>query len=302
MGLGAVALMGAGGGLWWWKQGVHSAPKVAAPAPGLVGSAAAKLAQNRGACPAGMVFVPAGTFTMGSPDGEGKDDERPAHPVKLQGYCLGGTEVTVASYRDCVHEKRGELQCTPPRPQPSCNWTNPARGQHPINCVDWTQADTYCKWAGGALPTEAQWEYAARGADGRKYPWGSEPPRNNRLNACGPECAGSHENRQTMYDKPDKFVETAPVGSFPDGAGPFGALDLAGNVFEWVADWYAPYAASATPAQDPTGPATGGDKPVHVLRGATYYSGDPLMARGAARFPALGSGSPTAGFRCVQKP
>jgi len=292
VGLGALVVVGGGGGFWWWKNGTSAAKPATATTP-----LAARLAPFRKSCPEGMVFVPAGTFTMGSPDGEGGTDEHPAHPATLEAFCIGGTEVTVAAYSACVRDKRGDLQCTAPRKFASCNTGNTARAQHPVNCVDWAQAETYCKWSGGALPTEAQWEYAARGTDGRKFPWGNEPPVNSRLNACGRECADAHSKRKAMYDKSDKFTETAPVGSFPEGASPFGALDMAGNVSEWVADLRAPY---------PGGPAfviePGGIEPTRTVRGGTYMTSDPDLVRVAARQGLFGTGVVGTGFRCVQKP
>jgi formylglycine-generating enzyme required for sulfatase activity len=302
VGLGALAVIGGGGGFFWWRNASRAPSPNAAAAASAAAAMKSKLAEHRGSCPEGMVFVPEGTFTMGSPDGEGHADEHPAHPVKLSAFCIGGTEVDVHNYRECVHDKRGDLQCTAPKTFPSCNWGAAARVHHPVNCVDWAQADTYCKWAGGALPTEAQWEYAARGTDNRKFPWGNEPPRANRLNACGTECSEANPERHAMYDKSDKWHETAPVGFFPDGASPFGALDMAGNVYEWVGDWYAPYTAAAAPVQNPTGPATGGAEPLHILRGGTYFSGDPLLVRSTARSPAPGAGAASMGFRCVHAP
>src|SRR5262249_8083182 len=150
-----------------------------APAPD-----AGSLAPDAGsACPEGMVSIPAiDTFNMGS--AYGNSDEMPQHNVRLSAFCMDKTEVTVAAYQRCVDEK----QCEPAggkNVSQSCNRDNPGREKHPINCVNWDQAVKYCKWAGGQLPTEAQWEYAARGTDGRTYPWGNELPQASRLNACG---------------------------------------------------------------------------------------------------------------------
>jgi len=145
-----------------------------------------------------------GTFWMGSPAGEGDMREQPAHQVTVSGFCIDQTEVTVEAYGRCV---RGG----PCRPAPTpyeysnlamfvefCNAGRSGRDSHPVNCVDWNQANTYCKWSGGRLPTEAEWEYAARGTDGRRYPWGSEAPGPRLLNACGSECV---ESKRKSGDK-----------------------------------------------------------------------------------------------------
>src|SRR5262249_6708533 len=131
---------------------------------------------------------------------------------------------------------------------PLCNARDPeARAMHPINCVTWENAAAYCAQAGKRLPTEAEWELSARGPDGRKYPWGDDPPSAVFLNACGKECsAWAKKNRvddMAMYEADDGWVHTAPVGSFPKGASRYGLEDVVGNVWEWVADWHAPYVA-----------------------------------------------------------
>ncbi|MFT3767133.1 MAG: SUMF1/EgtB/PvdO family nonheme iron enzyme [Minicystis sp.] len=296
VGLGALAVVGGAGGFFWWRHASSATVKPSTPG-GSASSVAARLAPHRGSCPEGMVFVPAGTFTMGSPEGEGNADEHPAHAVNIPAFCIGGTEVTVVSYRDCVQNKRGDVQCTVPRNFPSCNWSNGARAQHPVNCVDWAQADTYCKWAGGSLPTEAQWEYAARGTDGRKYPWGNDAPAQDRLNACGSECSDVRPGRKAMYKKSDGFHETAPVGSFARGASPFGALDMAGNVSEWVADPRAPYPGGKPLTTDPTAA-----EPPYNVRGGSFLTNDPNLARAAARQGVAAPGMISTGFRCVHQP
>lgn len=181
------------------------------------------------ACPAGMATIPGGTFRMGSPEGEGDSDERPMHLVTLSPFCLDLTEVTVVAYGRCVSAGA----CTAPatsvakpgeRDDPWCNWGR-GRDDHPVNCVDWTQADTFCRWADKALPTEAQWEFAARRPQGRRFPWSGREP----------------VARLLRWDSEDG---TTPVGRYPAGRTPEGVLDLAGNVAEWVADGFAPYAAA----------------------------------------------------------
>ena len=181
-------------------------------------------------------------------------------------------------------------------------WCNRSdRPDHPINCIDWELAAAYCAWRGGRLPTEAEWEYAARGSDDRVYPWGNEAPDVKRLNLCGRECAALaarelHDEWKPMYDGDDGWATTAPVGSYPDGASPFGVLDMAGNVWEWTDDWHGPYPATAQ--VDPRGPATGTSR---VSRGAGWASRGPTRARGADRnWLDPKSRDCDLGFRCVQ--
>jgi formylglycine-generating enzyme required for sulfatase activity len=177
----------------------------------------------RAPVPDDMLPVPAGKFVMGADD-EGERDEQPAHEVELDGFLLDKTEVTNAAYRECVMAK----VCRPWRDDVARKMKYGAeknfRGpQQPVVGVSWDDAKKYCEWRDKRLPTEAEFERASRGDDGRKYVWGNELPDPRRH---GVFAAGVTEN----------------VGSRPDGAGPFGHLDLSGNVWEWVADHYDPYA------------------------------------------------------------
>ena len=170
----------------------------------------------------GMVSVPAGEFTMGCQDGvdsECEEDEKPQRQINVAAFQIDKTEVTVEAYRQCVDAKRCTL---PDTKRGSYNWGVSGREKHPINCVDWNQAEAFCAWAGKRLPTSAEWEKAARGTDGRVYPWGE----------------AWDITRANVYESYDGYKDTAPVGSFPAGASPYGALDMAGNVWEWTADWY----------------------------------------------------------------
>jgi formylglycine-generating enzyme required for sulfatase activity len=263
-------------------------------------------------CPDGMVLVPAGTFQMGSPASVVHPNEHPRHEVTLSAYCIDKTEVTVEAYAACVEAKTCLLAPLTPltvdggaiSPDQGllnrfCNGHD--RPNHPINCVDWEQAMAYCTWAGKRLPTEAEWEYAARGNDGRIYPWGNEAPTAKRLNACGSECVAMAkrdlgDDWGAMYIASDGWETTAPVGSFPDGASPFGALDMAGNVFEWTADWDGAYAAAA--AVNPRGANTG---PGRVDRGGSWNLNNVDHSRTA--FRAWVSPSDRVidvGFRCAR--
>lgn len=165
--------------------------------------------------------------------------------------CIDRTEVTVAAYSKCVAAGACTLAGTAPTGNgtkdavigPLCNGNRADRQDHPINCVAWAQANAYCKWAHGRLPNEAEWELAAGGGTERMYPWGNDPPTAERVNACGSECAAMYLRTRgyrftPMYATTDAFETTGQVGSFPAGASPIGALDMAGNVGEWVADWY----------------------------------------------------------------
>ena len=194
-----------------------------------------------------MVYVPAGEFLMGSLPDTGNSSERPQHVVYLDSYWIDRTEVTNAQYRLCVNAGI----CSAPGCWKEKDFSD---DDQPVVCVDWVQAHTYCQWAGVRLPTEAEWEKAARGLDGRTYPWGEQPPSclYAVMNEGGKGCGA---------EKP------WPVGSKLKGASPYGALDMAGNVWEWVADWYAADYYQDSPVRNPAGPSSGLDK---VLRGGSW--------------------------------
>ena len=213
-----------------------------------------------------MVYVPAGEFLMGSPDGEGHDDEHPQHRVTLDEFWIDRTEVTNEQYRQCVEAGA----CDAPT---SCNWgwsiyDDGEKGDDPVLCVNWHNADAYCGWAGARLPTEAEWEKAARGTAGQVYPWGDQFD-GSRVNSCDVSC----EDDRADGDWDDGYARTAPVGSYPAGASPYGALDMTGNVLEWVADWYDADYYRASPGLNPQGPATGNYNGYNgnVLRGGSWY-------------------------------
>ena len=201
--------------------------------------------------PEGMVKVAAGPFSMGcneKVDSECDPDEKPGRTVNLPTFFIDRTEVTVNAYAACVRagkcsdhhldgvENPGRLAF---RQSTYCNWGKARRGWHPINCVDWKQATEYCAWRGRRLPTESEWEKAARGVDARKYPWGNSGFGSREVANIADETAKRAFSEWTIargYD--DGFEGTSPVGTFPVGVSPYGALDMAGNVWEWTLDWY----------------------------------------------------------------
>ena len=223
---------------------------------------------------AALVWVPAGEFLMGSKDGEGSADECPQRTIYLDGYWINKTEVTVAQYRKYCQATGRTMPS-----EPSWKWSD----DHPIVNVSWEDASAYAEWAGAALPTEAQWEKAARGTDGRVYPWG------NDWDASKAQCSKA---------KWGDANTPAAVGSFPAGTSPYGCLDMAGNVWEWCADWYDAGYYKTAPARNPPGPATGTSR---VLRGGSWDFIDPGDFRAADRgdyFDPSNRGD-VVGFRCV---
>ncbi len=234
--------------------------------------------------PNGMVLVPSGWFEMGS---NAYADELPVRQVMVSTFWIDRTEVTAADYQECVSESACSL------PWVNSNYGVPGREDHPIDGVDWIHAMEYCGWVDGAvkrLPTEAEWEKTARGVGGQIYPWGDLP---------GPGC--SH-----LVMEDDAGVagcgndSTWPVGSKPEGASPYGALDMAGNVAEWVDDWYANYDPKDT--VNPTGPARGVFPFIKVLRGGAWSDSTPDAFRAATRQEWLINGELWTGFRCAQTP
>jgi sulfatase modifying factor 1 len=254
----------------------------------------------------GRVAVPGGSFVMGSsPEdlrraeslcskeqlGAQCDDDRakflflaeaPAHEVTLSPYEIDRTEVTVAAYARCVAAQA----CTPPTEGASDPRFN--RPEFPVTNVDWDAAAAFCTWASGRLPTEAEWEFAARGSERREFPWG---------NVYNPYLANHGAYAADSSDATDGFVGLAPVGSFVDGATPLGLLDLAGNVSEWVSDFITrdaqgfgyDEASQVNPKGRPGG--------LHALRGGDYLQGAAWL-RASFRTDGLGP-SPTVGFRCA---
>ena len=227
-----------------------------------------------------MVLIPAGEFMMGSreDDTSSQVDERPAHSVFLDAYYLDQYEVTSVRYANFFQETN--------RPAPKY-WSELVLGQHgrkPVVGLDWNEATAYCAWAGKRLPTEAEWEKAARGSNQRQYPWGNAAPNEQR---------GNFDHCCDFKD----YRALTDVGSFEQRKSPYGAYDMAGNVYEWVEDWYGENYYGKSPSRNPKGAASGKDR---VLRGGSWNAG-PSLVRSASRFTfSPTTQSFTFGFRCAQ--
>jgi len=255
-----------------------------------------------------MVDVPAGTLQMGSADGEVA--ERPVHRVVVSAFAIDRLETTNAAFAEFVaatsyvtesersgvgwhwegawREVRGADWRHPHGPRSSVD----GLAHHPVVQVSWNDARAYCAWRGKRLPTEAEWERAARGAGGRRYPWGDEPPR-----AGGRARASYGRDRCCAADAGDGYLFTAPVGSFPPGRSPFGVDDLAGNVWEWVEDWFDETFYGRSPASDPVNRTPTGRK---VIRGGGWGN-DPWGLRSTLRHanpPDIGLSM--VGIRCAR--
>jgi formylglycine-generating enzyme required for sulfatase activity len=246
--------------------------------------------------PSDMVEVPGGEFFMGCNervDSECLDNEKPGRGEYVGPFRIDKTEVTVAAFRRCVEAGEcsaqgltmpfgGDPMKEQPEWAPYCNWGKSGREDHPINCVDWSQAQAYCAWAGKRLPTEKEWEKAARGTDGQKYSWGNmgyEAVGKKVANIADESAKRTYPDWKVAEGYDDGYVGTAPVGSFLAGASPYGALDMIGNVWEWVAD--------------EIGSGRG-------LRGGSWDS-KPMLARASDRYwldPRWRDGN--FGFRCAQ--
>jgi formylglycine-generating enzyme required for sulfatase activity len=215
-----------------------------------------------------MVMIPAATFQMGS----NELGSMPVHAVRLSAYCIDRTEVTVAAYRACAG-------CAPAGTDTSCNGSISGREQHPINCVRFFDAEAYCRAVGKRLPSEAEWEYAARGPEGRLYPWGREAPM-----------------AQPCWHQ----LSTCAVGTHSASDSWFSVHDLAGNVAEWTGDWFRPYSASDTVVDDPTGPESASERAIRGGGWAQNLLPAALEAVHRSSAPPDTS-SPQVGFRCARR-
>jgi formylglycine-generating enzyme required for sulfatase activity len=226
-----------------------------------------------------MVLIPGGDFVMGSPDEEGYEDEHPEHRVSIAGFYLDKYEVTNARY-DKFMEDTGHM-----RPEYWEQLDLTVQGEFPVVGVAWRDAQAYCEWAEKRLPTEAEWEYAARGGDRRRYPWGNAEPAANLANY------GKRWSPKFYKDRLE------PVKSFEEGKSPYGIHNMAGNVSEWVADWYEEKYYQGSPKQNPPGPQTGKMK---VVRGGSWnFSPQYLRAASRLKFPPI-SRTADIGVRCAR--
>lgn len=241
-----------------------------------------------------QVYVTQGTFQMGGLDPSATSDEKPVHKVEMKGYWIDKIEVTNAMFLLCVQAGA----CNPPQSTSSKShpsyFNNAEFNDYPVVNVTWDSARQYCEWAGRRLPTEAEWEYAARGNTVNTYPWGEDKPDDTRASF-----------NYTLSD-------TSQAGSYPAGASPFGVLDMAGNVFEWTNDYYdAKYYASNS-SSNPNGPELRTAYFNRVVRGGSYADVEAevrVSNRASAMGPNfdaqlgseayLGDFSPRIGFRCV---
>jgi formylglycine-generating enzyme required for sulfatase activity len=242
-----------------------------------------------------MILIPAGTFSMGSNDDHVQqatdwckcgshyfEDELYMHDVYVSAFYIDRYEVTNRQFQAFV-EATGYRTDAEKKPEVN-TWRTaftPGKEEHPVIWMSWNDANAYCQWAGARLPTEAEWEKAARGDDARLWPWGSEWD-NTRLNAAESQTKATTE-----------------IGSFPNGASPYGAMDMAGNVWEWVNDWYDPtfYQYGANRTNDPTGPQDGQDR---VLRGGGYNNGLHDVRTANRHKGGMTGYAPDHGFRCAK--
>ena len=223
-----------------------------------------------------LLYVPAGRFQMGSDSGS--ENERPSHTVYLDEFWIDESEVTVHMYSLCVKAK----VCKEPGNKSSALYANyygsPDFENYPVIHVDWNMAKTYCEWAGRRLPTEAEWEKAARGEQSLTYPWGNEEPNPRLLN----------------FD--DQKGDVTAIGSYPNGASPYGVLDMAGNAWEWVADWYRETYYANSPDANPLGPRSGQE---HVLKGGSWHDNSILVRASNRDHRVPEDACVNCGFRCA---
>ena len=232
------------------------------------------------------VLVPAGPFPMGVPPGDrdGGRDEYPRHQVELDAFYIDKHEVTNRLYHQFVKATGHRVPQHPKNPSRTLwkgDQISETVAERPVVNVDWHDADAYCRWAGKRLPTEAEWEKAAKGTEDRRFPWGNVEPTAKHLNY----------NQKWIGEK-----TLMPVGSYEAGKSPYGAYDMAGNVWEWVADWYDDHYYEKSPAKNPPGPDTGTDK---VLRSSGWAVETPLVRIFTRVKSNPSDRNESTGFRCA---
>jgi len=226
-----------------------------------------------------MIEIPAGWFTRGSNDDR---DEQPVREIYLDEFLLDKYEVTNRRYKKYCDATGTAYPPDPSFPgMPNYFTSYP---DYPVVMVSWNDAKAYCDWADKRFPTEAEWERAARGTDEREFPWGNSQPDGTRCN---------------IWENDDGYDYTSPVGNYPAGVSPCGGLDMAGNVWEWVNDWYAADYYGQSPAHNPPGPSSGSRR---VVRGGSWGSNawDARCARRCGYVPSFRGWS--FGFRCSARP
>jgi len=253
-----------------------------------------------------MIFIPAGEFIMGTDDieaqrileGNGRQyPEVPTHKVTVGGFWVDKFEVTTGQYLKCVETGACEAAAQNNKIFAGAEYyTSPDYANFPVINVTWYKAREYCEWAGRRLPSEAEWEKAARGTDGRKYTWGNEAVSSDVANLCDKNCTARYPNPKFN----DGFPETAPVGSFPKGASPYGVMDMAGNVWEWTSSIPSPYPYVATDGREAQQDVEYGSKwPERVWRGGTWTNGYSWL-RASLRYRSVANyWNNNLGFRCA---
>ncbi|GKS58248.1 hypothetical protein YTPLAS18_17750 [Nitrospira sp.] len=262
-----------------------------------------------------MVTVPAGEFTMGTPiGGDGFPDEAPQRLVYLSAFMIDRYEVTNEAYARFVHETGHPIpENNNPKATLWTDWTTiQSIAKHPVVNVGWLDAVAYCQWRGTRLPTEAEWEKAARGVDGRTYPWGNDWDLSKANSASF--WAGrtvdfkSGADWEAFWIKGDgaeiaraKGIRgealTMPVGSFPQGISPYGIHDLAGNAAEWVEDWHDPNYYRVAPLSNPPGPSRGA---VKAMRGGSWLKPYKSLRTADRDWGTMDSRPSGTGFRCAK--
>lgn len=262
-----------------------------------------------------LILIPEGEFLMGSNDEIAKDHEKPEHAVYLDNFYIYQTHVTNFQFEDFIKKTRyittaeevgwslvfngetfdeieGAYWRAPSGPGSDLS----GRGNYPVLHVSWFDAAAYCAWAGGRLPTEAEWEKAARGTDGsRMFPWEGDQISGDRANVCDVNCPATW----AITDHDDGYATSSPAGNYPNGASPYSVLDMAGNVTDWVNDWYAEDYYGMSPYENPTGPLVG---EMRVHRGASWYSGYTNQRSTARNMNLPTHKHDHGGFRCVFTP